>query len=115
MFFFFLWTVVGLMPWAAAAIATRGRGAAVALPLAVVGAWAVGILVPALGLRDFTGFIISLFTAALGSLLGTVAGVVMWRRLDAAREKPAVRTPPLVKRRDDGAAAGDAPEIDPKA
>ena len=42
LFFFLCWTIVGLLPWAAAAVLSRGRGAEWALPVAIVSATAEG-------------------------------------------------------------------------
>ena len=83
-FFFGVWCFLGLFPWAAAAVLTRGRGALLALPLALAGAAAGGVLVPALGLRDATGFSISLVTALAGSALASAGGIALARRLQAA-------------------------------
>jgi len=44
LFFFLCWTVVGLMPWAIARWRTGAR-AEWALPVAIVAAWAGGVLV----------------------------------------------------------------------
>ena len=40
-------------------------------------------LVPIVGLRDFTGFMISWLTALLGSAVATIATIAAWRRLQA--------------------------------
>ncbi len=74
-----LWGALGLVPWSAALIVGRGRGALVALPLSLVAGVGGGALVPALGGNDALGFGISLLTAtAAGALVSTVA--VRWRR-----------------------------------
>lgn len=88
-FFFLCWTVVALLPWIAAALYVRGRGAALALPLAVLAAWAAGISVPLIGMRDAAGFFISLLAAFLAAAAGSVAGIAFARRLKAARARPA--------------------------
>jgi cytochrome c-type biogenesis protein CcmH/NrfG len=85
LFFFLCWTVVGLMPWAIATVANRGRGAEWALPVAVVAAWAGGVLVPAVGLRDSAGFVISLFVAMAASAAGSYGAVAVWRRMEAEK------------------------------
>lgn len=72
-----LWGVIGLVPWCAALIAGRGRGALVGLPLAFAAGMAGGALVPALGGKDALGFGISLL-AALAA--GTVASLLVARR-----------------------------------
>lgn len=80
-FFFLCWCVVGLFPWVIAAIVVRGRGALLALPLTIASACAAGVLVPALGQRDFTGFLISLLTALVGGIAGSIGGIAFYRRL----------------------------------
>jgi hypothetical protein len=90
-FFFLCWTIVALLPWAVAAIWVRGRGALLALPLAVVAAWAAGVFVPLVGWRDAAGFFISLLTALIGGAGGAVAGIAFARRLEAARSRPAAQ------------------------
>lgn len=91
LFFFLCWAVLALIPWAIASVLTRGRGALPALPLAIGGAWAAGIVVPLLGWRDATGFLVSLGTAMIGSGAGSVAGIAFWRQVQKQRapaEKP---------------------------
>lgn len=85
LFFFLVWTILGLIPWAVVAVANRGRGAEWALPVAVVSACAAGVLVPTIGLRDFTGFVISWFTALAGSAAGSLAATAVWRRNETQR------------------------------
>lgn len=92
LFFFLCWCVVGLLPWVVSAIVVRGRGALLGLPLALASACAAGVLVPALGQRDFAGFLISLLAALLGGVAGSVGGIAFYRRLrryTAAKPKPA--------------------------
>jgi hypothetical protein len=86
-FFFVVWCLIGLVPWAIAAVWTRGRGALMALPTALVGAAAFGVLIPVLGQRDLTGFLISLPSALAGGALGAVAGVVLDRQLWKTRAR----------------------------
>ncbi|HEY5625194.1 MAG TPA: hypothetical protein VIT93_01760 [Dehalococcoidia bacterium] len=88
-FFFLCWTIVALLPWIAAVLYVRGRGAALALPLAVVAAWAAGVFVPLVGMRDATGFFVSLLAAFLAATAGSIAGIAFARRIDAARARPA--------------------------
>jgi hypothetical protein len=92
-FFLICWTLLGLIPWALAAVWRRGRGAILALPLAVAGACAGGVLVPFLGRRDLTGFLISLLTALIASGAASAAGITLSRRISAAH--PAPTRPPL--------------------
>ena len=81
LFFFALWCALGLIPWALAAVVSRGRGALPALPLALAGAAAAGVLVPLVGLRDATGFLISLATAFAGGAIASILGAALGRRL----------------------------------
>ncbi len=79
--FFALWCAIGLIPWTAAAVFSRGRGALLTLPLALAGASAAGVLVPLLGLRDTLGFALSLPAALAGGALASAAGITLARRL----------------------------------
>lgn len=91
-FFFLSWSVAGLFPWVITAIIVRGRGALLALPLALASASAAGVIVPALGQRDFAGFLVSLLTAILGGAAGSAGGIAFYRRLQRyadAKPKPA--------------------------
>ena len=81
-FFFSLWCFLGLFPWAVGAVLTRGRGALLALPLALAGAAAGGVLVPMAGMRDAAGFFLSLPAALAGSGLATALGIRIVRRLE---------------------------------
>jgi len=81
--FFALWCLLGLLPWAAAAVLTRGRDALLALPPALAAAAAAGVLLPALGLRDERGFLLSLLAAPAGSALATALTIVLARRLSS--------------------------------
>jgi hypothetical protein len=96
--FFAIWCIVGLMPWAIAAVITRGRGAFAALPLALAGACVFGVAVPLAGARDAAGFFLSLLTAAAGGTLGTIAGIGMARRIESGRSAPPRQAPPLTRR-----------------
>jgi len=79
--FFAIWCLIGLIPWAAAAVVSRGRGALPALPLALAGACTAGVLVPLLGQRDGLGFVLSLPAALAGGALASAAGIALGRRL----------------------------------
>ena len=69
-----LWGAFGLVPWCAALVVGRGRGALVALPLAFVAGAAGGALVPALGGSGGVAFGISLLTATTaGAAVSTFA------------------------------------------
>lgn len=58
-----LWGGIGLVPWLATVIATRGRAPLLGLPLAIAAGIGGGALVPALGAKDIAGVWISLATA----------------------------------------------------
>jgi hypothetical protein len=87
-FFLLCWCVVGLVPWALAAVWVRGRGALLALPLALASACAAGVLVPLLGQRDANGYFLSLGTALIGGAMGSAAGIAFSRRLRAGKPVP---------------------------
>ena len=79
--FFALWGFLGFLPWSLAAVIRRGRHVLPALPLAVAASSLAGVLVPLLGARDLTGFLVSIGTAFVGGVLATVAGVLLAHRL----------------------------------
>lgn len=85
LFFFALWCLLGFLPWTVAALLRRGRDVLLALPLALTGGAAAGVLVPLLGLRDALGFLVSLPAALGGGAIATAAGVALALRLGAAR------------------------------
>jgi hypothetical protein len=87
-FFLLCWSLLGLIPWAAASVWVRGRGALLALPLALGGACAAGIAVPLLGQRDAAGFFLSLLTALAGGLAGSLCGIALARRIGTAAAQP---------------------------
>ncbi len=69
-----LWGAFSLVPWCAALVVGRGRGALVALPLAFAAGVAGGVLVPALGGSGGLAFGISLLTAtAAGAAVSAFA------------------------------------------
>ena len=78
---FLLWAVAGFLPWLVAALIRRGRGVLVALPLAVVGGAAGGVIVPAAGARNEVGILLSVCTAFLGGLALSQVGFRLSRRL----------------------------------
>lgn len=81
LFFFFVWCLIGLVPWTLFAVYTRGRGALLALPLALAAACAFGVCVPLVGWRDLTGFLASMAMALIGGTLGAVAGASLSSRI----------------------------------
>jgi hypothetical protein len=81
--FFALWSFLGFLPWSFAAVIRRGRHVLLALPLALAAASLAGVLVPLIGARDETGFLLSIATAFAGGVLGTAAGVALAIRLSA--------------------------------
>ena len=72
------WAILGSIAWLALAVRRRGRGVLIALPLAVVGGAAGGVLVPAAGAKDETGLFLSLGTALLGGLALALVGLRLW-------------------------------------
>ncbi len=79
--FFAVWTFLGVLPWLIVATWRHGRGVILALPLAMAGGAAGGVLVPFLGADDVRGFLLSLFTASLGGALACLLGVYLARGL----------------------------------
>jgi uncharacterized membrane protein YeaQ/YmgE (transglycosylase-associated protein family) len=114
-FFLICWSLLGLIPWALAAVWRRGRGAILALPLALAGACAGGVLVPFLGRRDLTGFLISLLAALIGSGTASAGGIAFSRWISAARPAPPRRAPdhPLGARRPKPVATASPPPREP--
>jgi uncharacterized membrane protein YeaQ/YmgE (transglycosylase-associated protein family) len=114
-FFLICWSLLGLIPWALAAVWRRGRGAILALPLALTGACAGGVLVPFLGRRDLTGFLISLLTALIGSGAASAAGIAVSRRISAARAVPSrpASDHPIGARRPKPSATASPPPREP--
>jgi len=72
---FFLWAVLGALPWLVIALRRRGRGVLALLPLAAVGGIGGGVLPPALGLRDAPALLLSLLFAVAGGLALTLVGL----------------------------------------
>ena len=93
-FFVLCWCLLGIIPWAISAVWVRGRGSILALPLALAGACAGGVLVPLLGQRDATGLLLSLLTAVIGSAAASAVGIAFSRRISAARPAPKRLAPP---------------------
>jgi hypothetical protein len=92
-FFVLCWCLAGLIPWAISAVWVRGRGSILALPLALAGACAAGVLVPLLGQRDLVGFLLSLLTALIGGAAASFAGIAFARRISAASPTSPHATP----------------------
>ncbi len=79
-----LWGFFGLLPWAVALFAGRGRGALLALPLAFLAGIGAGALVPAIGAKGGLGFGISLLAATIG---GAAVSVIVVRRAIRSNRK----------------------------
>ncbi len=80
-----LWAACGLLPWCAALLVSRGRGALASLPLAAFAGIAGGALVPAIGADGGIGFAVSLATAVAG---GAVAVTIAVRRASRSQGQP---------------------------
>ncbi|MCH8815310.1 MAG: hypothetical protein IH957_09490 [Chloroflexi bacterium] len=92
--FLLVWSIIGLIPWTVAAIASRGRGSLLLLPIVILTAIVAGTVVPITGAKGLTGFWISLITALIGAIIAATAGAALVRRLHASQpisSKPAVR------------------------
>jgi hypothetical protein len=73
-----IWGLCGLLPWSAALIAGRGRGALVALPLAFAAGIAGGLLASAFG-SGWPAYWTSLLTAmAAGAVVSVAAVATIW-------------------------------------
>ncbi len=83
LFFFGTWAFLGMIPWLTMAIIQRGRGALLAFPLAIAGAWAAGVAVPLLGFDDVRGFFISLGAAVAGGAILSQVGFYLARSFDS--------------------------------
>jgi len=92
--FFALWAFLGFLPWSFAAVIRRGRHVLPALPLALAAASLAGVLVPLIGVRDLTGFLLSIAAAFLGGVLGTAAGVALAVRISATAADPSAQAAP---------------------
>ena len=92
--FAFAWAFFGLLAWAVLAVIRRGRGAVLALPLALAGAVAAGFLLPLAGLRDATGFFLSFPAALLGGGALAYAGARISDALGLAPADRPLRDPP---------------------
>ena len=94
--FFSAWAFLGLLAWAAVAVLRRGRTALLALPVSLAAACAFGVFVPLVGMRDATGFFVSLSLSVLGSSLGYALVVALFRRFapESAPAPGAVARPP---------------------
>ena len=85
--FFALWAFLGFLPWSFAAVIRRGRHVLLSLPLALAAACLAGVLVPLIGARDETGFLLSIAAAFLGGVLGTAFGVALTAHISATAAK----------------------------
>jgi hypothetical protein len=108
--FLLFWSTIGIVPWTVSAIASRGRGALLLLPIVVLSAIAAGFIVPITGARGLTGFWISLLTALVGATIAAAAGAALVRRLHA--ERSTLDMPLARPERRDEQASGE--ELSPK-
>jgi hypothetical protein len=76
---FIMWAILGFIPWLVLALLRRGRGVLIALPLALSGGAGGGVLVPAAGVKDETGLVLSLGTALAGGLALSLLGLRLSR------------------------------------
>jgi len=70
------WLAIGVVPWVAVSVATRGEAGLANLPLCLVASVAGGLLVPVVGLTDATGLWLSFLAALL-----LPSGLMIARRL----------------------------------
>jgi hypothetical protein len=76
--FFLTWTIEGGLVWLGWSIRRRAYGAIWALPFALLGGAAGGVLVPVLGLDNGVGVGVSTLTAPLGGALLMGAAYRVW-------------------------------------
>jgi hypothetical protein len=81
---FFVWAVLGALPWLVIALRRRGSAVLALLPPAVVGGIGGGLVVPTLGGKDGLGLILSSLVAVAGGLALILAGVYLLRKLSGA-------------------------------
>lgn len=99
--FLLIWATIGVIPWALAAIRTKGRGALYLLPVVILSAILGGIIVPLAGARGITGFWISLFTALGAALVAAATGNALLLRILPERKRNNITRRPLKPRRAD--------------
>ena len=75
-----LWGAIGLLPWVATVVATRGCAPLIGLPLAIAAGIGGGALVPALGAKDVVGVWISLATAFAAGAAASYGAMRLARR-----------------------------------
>ena len=83
--FFLTWLLLGSLPWVALSLRRRARGALWALPFALLGGAAGGVIVPAVGLDNGLGVGISVLGAVLGGWALTWAAYRAWDDYDIGR------------------------------
>ena len=110
--FLLIWATIGVIPWALAAIRSKGRGALLLLPVVIFSAVLGGIIVPLTGARGITGFWTSLFTALGAALVAAAAGSALMARVLPAKDDETRVRRPLRPRR---AAEADDPPATPDA
>jgi hypothetical protein len=75
------------------------------LPLAIGAACAAGILVPALGFRDFTGLVMSMASALIASAVVSVGTFQVLRRIGIVEQQAGASRQDLPHRRPSGGEA----------
>jgi hypothetical protein len=82
-----IWGLCGLLPWAVALIAGRGRGALVALPLAFAAGIAGGLLASAFG-DGWPAYWASLLTAmAGGAVVSAISIKLNWPQMHTGEHR----------------------------
>lgn len=76
--FFLTWLLLGLLAWLALSLRRHARGALWALPFALLGGAAGGVLVPLTGLDNGWGVATSMPAALLGGALLGAAAFRVW-------------------------------------
>lgn len=83
--FFLTWLLLGSLPWLVISVRRRAYGAIWALPFALLGGAAGGVIVPAAGLDDGVGVGLSMLGAVLGGAALTWAAYRTWDAYDVGR------------------------------
>jgi 4-amino-4-deoxy-L-arabinose transferase-like glycosyltransferase len=110
--FFATWLLLGSLPWVVISVRRRAYGALFALPFALLGGAAGGVIVPAAGLDNSLGVGISMLGAFLGGGVLTWTAYRAWDDYDIGRHfarwgRPSVSPRSSAPRRNDLSDAGE--------
>lgn len=86
-----IWMLIGMLPWLASSIRTRGNAGIVFLPVCMLAGAAGGLLVPFVGLTGAAGLWLSLFAALLVPTILVVARHVSLGTIEHERRRTEAR------------------------